>query len=270
MRTNEAGAYWDNVGRELLQRTHDDQSSIASDDTQFDSLGQRRSFEEFHDTPYYSLRQLRFFEEFLDPTFWDVTTVLEIGPGPGDNLNRLRSQGKTVFGAEASKVMVDIARRNGLDSIVQIDGSHLPFEDKFCDAVFTSTVLQHNTKERAAGLLAEMARVAAKEVHLFEDTALIPLRDRRLHWLRTPSWYVSQLESRGYELTYQRRLPLACQEVAATIARVLVDRQGGQRARPTARRLRLEAILCGAAQPVDRHVPPMVGLTRMSFRRTDA
>jgi hypothetical protein len=27
------GAYWDNVGRELLQRSHDDQSSIASDDT---------------------------------------------------------------------------------------------------------------------------------------------------------------------------------------------------------------------------------------------
>ena len=269
MGTYEAGAYWDNVGRELLQRSHDDQSSIASDGTPHHSLGQRRSFEEFHDTPYYSLRIRRFSEEFLDPAFRDITSILEIGPGPGDVLNRLRSQGKTVFGAEVSEIMVNIARLNGLNCIVQIDGSHLPFEDKFCDAVFTSTVLQHNAKERASSLLTEMARVAAKEVHLFEDTAPIPFRDRRLHWLRPPSWYVSQLESRGYKLTYQRRLPLACQEVAATIARVLVDRQRGQRARPTSGRLRLEAILCGAARPVDRRIPPMVGLTRMSFRRID-
>jgi SAM-dependent methyltransferase len=267
--TYDAGAYWDNVGRELLQRSHDDRSSIASDDTLHHSLRQRRSFEEFHDTPYYSLRIRRFYEEFLDPAFRDITSILEIGPGPGDVLNRLRSQGKTVFGAEISEIMVNIARRNGLDCIVQIDGSHLPFRDKFCDAVFTSTVLQHNTKERAAGLLAEMARVAAKEVHLFEDTAPIPFRDRRSHWLRPPSWYVFQLESRGYELTFQRRLPLMCQEMAAIIARLLVDGRLGQGARATARRLRLEAILCGAARPVDRHVPPMIGLTRMSFRSTD-
>jgi SAM-dependent methyltransferase len=269
VKTHEAGAYWDNIARELLQRPHDDKSGITGADTQRRSAGQRHSFEEFHDTPYYALRQIRFFEEFLDPTFRGVTSILEVGPGPGDNLNRLRSQGKTVFGAEVSKGMVDIARRNGLDSVVQIDGSHLPFEDKFCDAIFTSTVLQHNTKERAASLLAEMARVAVKEVHLFEDTAVMPVRDRRLHWLRTPSWYASQLEPRGFELTYQRRLPMACQEVAATLARVLVDRQLGQRARPTDRRLRLENALCAAARPVDRHVPPIVGLTRMSFRRTD-
>lgn len=269
MKTHEAGAYWDNIARELLQRPHDDPSGVTSDEMQHNSAGQRRTFEEFHDTPYYALRQIRFFEEFLDSAFGDVTSVMEVGPGPGDNLNRLRSQGKTVFGAEVSKVMVDIARRNGLDSVVQIDGSHLPFEDKFCDAVFTSTVLQHNTKERAVSLLAEMARVAAKEVHLFEDTAAIPVRDRRLHWLRTPSWYVSQLESKGYELTYQRRLPMACQEVAATIARLVVDRQLGQKARPTDRRLRLEGALCAVARPVDRHVPPIVGLTRMSFRRID-
>jgi hypothetical protein len=52
------GAYWDNVGRELLPRSHD-QSSIASDDTPHHSLRPRGSFEEFHDTPYYSLRQCR-------------------------------------------------------------------------------------------------------------------------------------------------------------------------------------------------------------------
>jgi SAM-dependent methyltransferase len=252
--TYETGVFWDNVGRELSQRPHDDHLYIAGDDT-----------------PYFFLRQRRFIEEFLDPAFRDsnIASVLEVGPGPGGNLNRLRSHGKTVFGADVSKVMMDIARANGLDSIVQIDGSHLPFEDKFCDAVFSCTVLQHNTKEQAASLLAEMARVAAKEVHLFEDTAPIPFRDRRSHWLRRPSWYISLLESRGYELTFQRRLPMAFQELAAVIARVLVDRQRGQGAHATPAHLRLEAMLCGAARPVDRRVPPTVGLTRMSFRRTD-
>jgi SAM-dependent methyltransferase len=246
----EAGAFWDGVGRELLQRPRDNHLNIASDDT-----------------PYFVLRQRRFFEEFLDPAFRDVTSVMEIGPGPGGLLNRLRSQGKIVFGADVSKVMIDVARLNGLDCIVQTDGSHLPFQDAFCDAVFTCTVLQHNTDEQAAGLLAEMARVAAKEVHLFEDTAPVRFRDRRSHWLRPPFWYVSRLESLGYELTFRRRLPLGCQELAATIARVLVDPQRGQGARVSPRRLRLEAILCRAARPVDRYVPPMVGLTRMSFRR---
>jgi SAM-dependent methyltransferase len=247
----EAEAYWDDVGREVLQRPDNEQTRIASDAT-----------------PYSLLRQSSFFSDFLDPALRDSTSVLEVGPGPGANLNRLRAQGKTVFGADVSKVMIDVARRNGLDCVVQIDGSHLPFDDKFCDAVFTSTVLQHNTKGQAASLLAEIARVAAKEVHLFEDTAPIAFRSRRSHWFRRPSWYVSQLESRGYELTFQRRLPLMCQEVAAGLAWVLVDRQRGQGAPPTPRRLRLEDRLLRVARPVDRSVPPTAGLTRMSFRRT--
>ncbi len=251
MDTYEVGSFWDNVGRELLQRPDSDESSIASDDT-----------------PYYALKQKLFFEQFLDSSFRDVTSVLEIGQGPGGNLNRLRSQGKTVFGADVSPSMLEIARRNGLESVVRIDGSHLPFDDKFCDSVFTSTVLQHNDHEHAASLLLEMTRVAGKEVHLFEDTAPVSFRDRRSHWLRPPSWYVSRIESQGYELTFQRRLPLTCQEIGATFARVLVDRKLDQGARPTNRRLRLEGVLMSVARPMDRIIPPTVGLTRMSFRRT--
>jgi SAM-dependent methyltransferase len=248
--TYQAGAFWDNVGRELLQRPHDDPSTIAS-----------------VDTPFYSQKQARLFEEFLDPAFQNVSSVLEIGQGPGGNLARLRSDGKTVFGVDVSPSMLELARRNGLENVLQMDGSHLPFGDGFCDAVFTCTVLQHNTNEHAANLLVEMARVSAKEVHLFEDTAPIVFRDRQSHWLRPTSWYVRRLESRGYELTFQRRLPLTCQEMGAAFARVLVDRRLCQGAPPTSRRLRFEDILLRIARPVDRVIPPMLGLTRMSFRR---
>lgn len=250
MGTYEVGDFWNNVGRQVLKRSEDDHSSIASDDT-----------------PYYALKQTRFFTEFLDRSFGDVTSVLEIGQGPGGNLSRLRAQGKNVFGADVSPSMLELARRSGLE-VSQTDGTHLPFDDRFCDASFTSTVLQHNDDEHAEDLLGEMARVSAREVHLFEDTAPIRFRDRQSHWLRPPSWYVSRLEKLGYELTFQLRLPLACQEVAATIARVLVDRKLEQGAPPSRGRVRAENALSIVARPVDRVVPPIVGLTRMSFRRT--
>jgi SAM-dependent methyltransferase len=246
----DAGVFWDDVGRQLMLRSAADQSTIASDDT-----------------AYYSLKQRLFFEELLDPALREATTVLEIGPGPGGNLSRLRAQGKIVRGADVSSSMREIARRNGLDCIVQMDGRQLPFEDRFADAVFTSTVLQHNDDQQAASLLTEMARVSSREVHLFEDTAPVPVHDRRSHWLRRPAWYISRLESIGYELTAQRRLPLTCQEIAATAARVLMDRRLPQGAHPTPRRLRTENFMLRVARPVDRLIPSAVGLTRMSFRR---
>lgn len=246
----EVGVYWDGVGREVLQRRGDEESGIASDDT-----------------PYYALRQARFFEDYLDTALRNATTVLEVGPGPGDNLNRLRAQGKTVFGADVSEIMMKVAGRNGLDCIRPMDGAHLPFEDRFCDAVFTSTVLQHNPNQQAAQLLAEIARVASQEIHLFEDTAIVPVRDRRSHWSRRAAWYIHELQAHGFELTFKSTLPLAGQEVAAVLARITVDRHLTQGAPPSPRRLRLEDMLCRVARPIDRHVPPVLGLTRISFRR---
>jgi SAM-dependent methyltransferase len=250
METYDAGAFWTNVGRELLQRPSDDPSTIASDDT-----------------PYYAIKQLRFFEEFLDGALQDANVVLEVGQGPGGNLDRLRAQGKSVFGADISTSMIEIARRRGLENVVHFDGSRLPFDDQFFDTVFTSTVLQHNDDAHAEQLLAEMSRVSTREVHLFEDTAPFRVRDRQSHWLRPPSWYTSRLKSQGYELTYQAKLPLTCQEIAAVVARLLVDRKLGQGAPPSSKRLRLESVLLRAARPVDRVMPPTVGLTRLSFRR---
>jgi SAM-dependent methyltransferase len=250
MKTYEPGTYWDNVGREVQQRTGATRSGIASDHT-----------------PFYALRQKQFFEQYLDVALAEASSVLELGPGPGDNLNRLRKHGKAVFGADVSHVMMDVAAKNGLNCIRAMDGLHIPYEDRFCDAVFTSTVLQHNSPHQAEQLLREMARVAAREVHLFEDTAVVPVRDRKSHWLRRSSWYIRRLESRGFELTFHSTLPLAGQEMAAALARVTMDRTRAQGAPPSARRLQLEATLLRVARPIDRHAPPVLGLSRMSFRR---
>lgn len=251
MRSYSSGIYWNEVGRELLKRPDNDGSTIASDDT-----------------PYYAMKQARFFNEFLDPALANARSVLEIGQGPGGNLARIRSYGTSVSGVDVSPSMLELARLKGLD-VTQMDGIHLPFQDRKYDAVFTSTVLQHNTSGNAARLLAEMARVAAREVHLFEDTAPIYLRDRQSHWLRPPSWYTSRIEPLGYEVVCVHRLRLACQEVSATVARVLVDGRLGQGAPATTRRVRTENLLSRVARPLDQLIPPTVGLTRMSFRRTE-
>lgn len=250
MRQYSTSTYWDHVGRELLKRSEQNDSTIASDDT-----------------PYYATKQRLFFEELLDPALDNARSILEVGPGPGGNLARITSPDKVVFGADVSPSMLSIARRRGF-RLVRIDGARLPFGARTFGAVFTSTVLQHNTTELATRLLLEMARVSGDEVHLFEDTGPTHLRVRRSLWLRPPSWYESILTSAGFELTYEKRLPLSCQEVAATIARVLVDRDRAQGASATARRLRLEDRLLRFARPLDRTIPPMIGLTRMSFRLT--
>jgi SAM-dependent methyltransferase len=246
------GRYWHKVGAELLQRPDDDGSTIASDDT-----------------PYYALKQLRFFEDFLDQAFSEAGSVLEVGQGPGGNLARLLARGiPQVTGADVSPSMIELARRHdGLDCLVLMDGAHLPFRDGAYDAVFTSTVLQHNSPELASNLLAEIGRVSGSAVHLFEDTAEFYLRDRRSHWLRPPKWYISRMEALGSVLSYQQRLPLCYQEMAATAARVLVDRKLPQGAPPSRGRLRLEGALLRMTRPVDRLVPPVLGLTRMSFVR---
>ncbi|BBY86487.1 class I SAM-dependent methyltransferase [Mycolicibacterium tokaiense] len=250
MKPYEAGVYWDDVGREVLQRSGAERSGIASDHT-----------------PFYALRQTQFFDQYLDSALADASSVLEVGPGPGDNLNRLRDQGKTVFGADVSRVMMSVAAQNGLHCIAAMDGMRIPYRDNFCDAVFTSTVLQHNNHHQAEQLLMEMARVASRDIHLFEDTAVVAVRDRRSHWLRRSSWYIDRLQERGFELTYHSTLPLAGQEIAAVLARLAVDRTRAQGAPPSARRLKLEKALLRMARPIDRHVPPVLGLSRMSFRR---
>jgi SAM-dependent methyltransferase len=249
-----ARRYWQNVGRELLRRPEDDESTIASDDT-----------------PYYALKQARFFEDFLDPALEDADTVLEVGQGPGGNLARLLASGKRVAGADVSPSMIELARRRiGKSCLVQMDGAHLPFEDGAYDAVFTSTVLQHNPPHAAGQLLSEIARVAGSAVHLFEDTAEFYLRDRRSHWLRPAAWYISRMREHGYVLQYRKRLPLCYQEVAGTAARVIVDRRMPQGAPPSRQRVRVEAGLLRVAGPMDRMIPPVLGLTRLSFVRAES
>ncbi len=240
--------YWDRVGRSLRAR-EDDASLIAGDDTRF-----------------YRAKRRLFLEHFLGPAVEPSASVLEVGSGPGGNLAWLAPRAAVVVGADISGPMLEVARRNGAESLVKVDGVHLPFRDRAFSVVFTATVLQHSPPDRCIALLREMTRVCRDGLHLFEDTAPVGIRDRRSHWLRRPGWYAARMEALGFGVASCERLPLTWQELAAVAARVTAGRhQDGDPLSPA--RVRLERQLLRVARIPDRVLPPIAGLTRMSFRR---
>jgi hypothetical protein len=149
-----------------------------------------------------------------------------------------------------------------------MDGSELPFRDQSCRVVFTSTVLQHNAPDQCIALMREMARVCSDGLHLFEDTARVRVRDRRSHWLRSPGWYAAHIEPLGFRLTVVDRLALTWQEVAAVASRAVLPGSHQEGAPLSNARVQLERSLLRIARVPDRVLPPMAGLTRMSFHRT--
>jgi len=242
--------YWDRVGKRLQLRQRD-ASSIAGDDTQF----------------YREKRKL-FLERFLAPAVKGSASVLEIGSGPGGNLTWLAPRVSMAVGADVSRPMIEIARRNGARFLVRTDGRRLPFRDRSCSVVFTATVLQHNPPSQCLAVLREMARVCDDGLHLFEDTAPVGVRDRRSHWLRRPEWYAARLEPLGFRLTSIERLALAWQELAAVAARALVPGRSPEGAPLSNARVSLERRLLRLARVPDCVLPQLVGLTRMSFSRS--
>jgi ubiquinone/menaquinone biosynthesis C-methylase UbiE len=145
--------YWDNVAKSIAARN--DLKIIAGDDE-----------------PYYRYKRKRFLELF-DTIDFENKKVLEIGSGPGGNLEYLAKKNcKEIVGVDISSKMIELSKRNlsGKNIQVQkIDGLSLPFDTNYFDLAFTSTVLQHNTDEiQLSKLIKEICRVAHSEVIIFE------------------------------------------------------------------------------------------------------
>ncbi len=147
-------SYWSEVAQRIDNRG--DQNVIAGDDE-----------------PYYHYKRQRFLE-LLNGLAFEGKSVLELGSGPGGNLQEIYNhQPERLVGADISANMIQLARKNlGSEAIelVKIDGEHLPFKDQEFDLAFTATVLQHNTdEEMMKKILFELCRVTAGELVLFEQ-----------------------------------------------------------------------------------------------------
>ncbi len=177
-------SYWSEVAQRIDSRG--DQNVIAGDDE-----------------PYYHYKRQKFLELLTGLDFTDKS-VLELGSGPGGNLNVIYPyRPARLVGADISATMIELARKN-LHSpdieLVKIDGEHLPFKDREFDLSFTATVLQHNTdEEMMKKILFELCRVTDKELVLFEHIEP-ELSGDELRMGRPVAHYERLCQEKGFEL----------------------------------------------------------------------
>lgn len=241
--------YWDEVG----QRMHDRAGEALAGDL----------------SAFYAYKRDRVVDELLLPALADADRaepVLEIGCGSGLNLSLLHAAGFTrVVGVDASRAMLNARSRPA--SVLQARGGRLPLRDRGIGTVLTLTVLQHNPPRGALELLSEAARVCADRILTIEDTAPIPLRDRRSHWLRPARWYREAMRDLGFEPTRDRRLHLGLSEVAVNAVRLLTaQNREGIAARGA--RQRIERRILPLTDRLDRLVRLPLGIHLMEFTRS--
>ena len=219
-------------------------------------------------TPFYRAKRQLFIDSLFKPAIEATDgTLLEVGCGPGGNLELLERLGRKAFGVDLAATMLRQASTRDITGLVQADAIALPMASRSVDSVFTVTVLQHNDDVAAARILDEIARVSRRQVHLFEDTGVFAVHDRPSHWLRRPRWYVSAIERAGFRLETKQRVAFMVSEVMANAVRAV-----GRRGRPEGEAVtpmfaHVERLLLAMTGSVDRLLPPAVGLTRLSFRR---
>jgi SAM-dependent methyltransferase len=242
--------YWEDVGERLGERNEN--RLLAGEES-----------------PFYAVKREMFLDRLLRPAIEaGDRRVLEVGCGPGGSMEWLEERDIQILGLDLSSAMLHAARQSGMTRLVQGDATALPIASRAVDSAITVTVLQHNDDNAAARIVAELARVARSRVHLFEDTGALAIHDRSSHWLRKPDWYEAEFRRSGYRLDAKQRLPLTCSELLANGLRTVARRRQPEGAAIPANQTRLEARLLGFTTRVDKVVPPAMGLTRMSFRRS--
>lgn len=235
-------SYWSAVGDEVESRG---ENVVAGDDSPMFRLKRERSLATF-------VKQLP-----LDGS------LLEIGSGPGGNLEALREAGATdIAGVDIAPTMVRLGRSKGFD-IQQVDGVSLPFEANAIDCVYSVTVLQHNP--RIEGIFAEMCRVATNRVVLIEDTAP-KHQGYGTYFRRTPAEYETLANTYGFKLVSSEPLEIAASELAHDLLIRFLDRSPRDEGAPIPRWiLALEKAALRVTTSVDPIFPQRRGLTRMDF-----
>ncbi|RYZ23749.1 MAG: class I SAM-dependent methyltransferase [Chitinophagaceae bacterium] len=244
--------YWDTVAESIDGR--EDLKIIAGDDE-----------------PYYRYKRRLFLELFRK---LDVRgkKVLEIGSGPGGNLQELTRMGAAgITGADISSRMIGVARRNLNNDAVQlvkINGRELSFPERNFDIAFTSTVLQHNTDERTLlPLIGEICRVTAGEVILFERIES-RIKGHESCLGRPVGYYAAIMKEHGFELSETQYLPLqASYYVCGAIRKIFnaSSRKEGESISGAARLL--ENITLPVTKILDRVIPSRRDVGMLRFRR---
>ena len=244
--------YWDKVAKKIALRN--DFKIIAGDDE-----------------PYYRYKRKRFLE-LLDTIDFSHKKVLEIGSGPGGNLNHLNSKGcKSITGVDISNQMVELSKQllQGLEiNIIKTNGRDLPFENNSFDLVFTSTVLQHNTDEnRLFSIIREICRVSKNEVYLFERIES-KLKGHESNLGRPINYYAELFRINGFKFTQSKSLKIQASFYVCGLIRKAFDFKSRAEGEPLSRiSIFFEKIVLPISSFLDKFIPSKRDLTLLKFEK---
>lgn len=135
--------------------------------------------------------------EFLDAfDIGEDTKILDLGCGNGENiahiLNKTNVNPNNVFVADIGEHVKSVAEKYGYRAVPIPEGGQIPFEDKYFDIIFCSSVIEHVTlpKSDVWGVRSqrEFTNIALKSQKAFADEI------RRLgkhYFVQTPNkWFV--------------------------------------------------------------------------------
>jgi ubiquinone/menaquinone biosynthesis C-methylase UbiE len=246
-------SYWNEVADNITSRK--DLRIIAGDDE-----------------PYYRYKRKKFLE-LLNTLPFQGKTVLEIGSGPGGNLDFIYQKGAAkITGVDISAQMIALSKSflAGKNiELIKINGQELPFENNAFDIVFTSTVLQHNTNEQQLiQLVGEICRVSKKEVYLFERIeSRIKGHDTNLG--RPVNYYAEIFRKNGFDLKRKKSLPIQASYVVSGLIRKVFNSSSRKEGEPLTKiSVILENISLPITSVLDKIIPSRRDVTLLLFEKS--
>ena len=244
--------YWSVVAKRIEERG--DQNIIAGDDE-----------------PFYRYKRVKFVE-LLNTVDFKNKRVLEIGSGPGGNLIEIaKSNPSELCGVDISQNMIDLSKNiigNRKVTLIKINGTELPFSDKYFDIAFTATVLQHNSDEKMLdALIQSICRVTKNEVVLFE---LIEskFKGTGLCVGRPQKYYEDICEKYNFRLISTEYLDIQASYYVCGSIRILMNsssrKEGMALNRPS---VLMQSMLLPITKKLDKIFKPKRDVAKMTFRR---
>jgi SAM-dependent methyltransferase len=230
-------SYWDVVAENIAVRANT--KMIAGDDE-----------------PYYRYKRKEFLK-LLDKVDFKTKKILEIGSGPGGNLEYLYNKGfRNLSGVDISANMITIAKEQLKGKNIDIqktNGIDLPFKDLSFDLVFTSTVLQHNTNEKILiHLINNICKVSKNEIIIFERIENT-IKGHESNLGRPVKYYSSLFTNNNFHLLEVKYLPIKISYFICGMIRKIFNSKNRKESEPlTKLSVLLETILLPLTKILDK------------------
>lgn len=259
MTTYDPEVYWTRVAGEIARRSGGSALSGDSD-------------------PFHAYQRRKMLRRFLGNLDVAGRSVLEVGCGPGGNLQYLqRFRPSRTIGVDVSSRMLELARRRlqGHEQVelLKTDGRRIDLPGQSADVTITVTVLMHiSDPEMFQSLVAELCRVTRHTLVLIEQTtrraggAVITADGHGVR--RRPEEYRDAVNAHGLVWQGTEDLRVRISRIGWGYAQLLAGREERREGEPetaAARALGWTWLL--ASRWLDDLVPDDLTLTKQMFVR---